>query len=152
MTGPRFACDEQLGRLAKWLRLQGFDTLFECPADDSQLIRQAQSEGRVLLTRDRNLEAKTLWPHVIVIEATNYGKQLHELQKKVRLPKGKAFTRCLDCNVRIEPISKEKVEGKVPEEVYKSYSAFYTCPGCRKIFWRGSHVKHSALRLRRFLG
>ena len=80
----RFICDEQLGRLAKWLRIQGFDTLFQCPISDKELIQKAQSENRVILTRDRQLPAKTLWK-VVVIETAQYGDQLKELKKKLKL-------------------------------------------------------------------
>ncbi len=151
MGTVRFICDEQLGRLAKWLRLQGFDTRFECPIEDSKLIRLAQSEGRVLLTRDRDLEAKTLWESIVVIEKTSYADQLRELRKKVKLPRGSLFTRCLDCNELIHRLPKGRAEGRVPEEVYKLYREFYACPKCQKIFWRGSHVKNSELRLRRLM-
>lgn len=147
--GPRFVCDEQLGRLARWLRLQGFDTLFECPMDDSKLIRTAQREGRIILTRDRHLPARTLWEAVVVVEETNYAKQLRELRRKIRLPHGSLFTRCLDCNEPIRSLPKSKVQTRVPREIYDSYADFFTCPACRKVFWRGSHVKNSEARLRR---
>jgi hypothetical protein len=150
-TVPRFICDEQLGRLAKWLRLQGFDTLFECPIEDSRLIRLAQSEGRVLLTRDHAVEAKTIWDKVLLIEKSGYGEQLRELQKKIRLPRGALFSRCLDCNRLIEPVAKREVQSRVPAPVYAAYSEFYHCPDCEKIFWRGSHVRNSEERLRRIL-
>ena len=145
----RFICDEQLGRLAKWLRLQGFDTLFECPIPDSKLIRLAQSEGRILLTRDRDLSAKTLWEAVVPIEATDYTQQLKELRKKLKLPRGRLFSRCLECNELIQPISKAEVQNRVPEEVFRFYKEFYTCPRCKKVFWRGTHVRNSEARLRR---
>ena len=145
---PRFICDEQLGRLAKWLRLEGFDTRFQCPISDTDLIHLAQSEKRILLTRDRHLQAKTLWDAVVVIEAIHYAKQLTELRKKIRLPHSVPFTRCLRCNELIQPISKSEIQSKVPEEVHRSYQNFYTCPSCKKVFWRGSHVENSEKRLR----
>lgn len=147
-SSKRFICDEQLGRLAKWLRLQGFDTLFECPLEDAKLIRLAQSEGRILLTRDRHLSAKTLFEPV-VIQATHYAEQLRELKKRVKLPRGLLFSRCLDCNQLVRPLPKEKARTRVPVEVYRSYKHFTTCPTCQKIFWRGSHVKMTEARLRR---
>lgn len=147
-----FICDEQLGRLAKWLRLQGFDTLFECPIPDSKLIRLAQAEGRTLLTRDRDLSAKTLWEAVVLIEETNYAKQLKELRRKMRLPRGRLFSRCLECNELTQPLSKAEVRNRVPEEVYRFYEKFCTCPRCKKVFWRGTHVRNSEARLRRQRG
>ncbi len=151
MSTLRFICDEQLGRLAKWLRLQGFDTLYECPIADSRLIQLAQSEARMILTRDRHLSAKTLWESILLIEATHYGDQLRELREKARLPKTAPFSRCLDCNFEIKSVSKAEVRGKVPEEVYELYGEFYHCPKCRKIFWQGTHVKNSKIRLQRFV-
>ena len=149
MSGLRFICDEQLGRLAKWLRLQGFDTLFECPIPDSRLIQLAQNEKRVLLTRDQHIAAKTLWEKVVWIQQTLYGRQLRELNEKLHLPPGKIFTRCLECNVLIENVSKKGIEGQVPDTVYEQHARFYKCPSCRKIFWRGSHVKASEDRLKK---
>ena len=145
----RFICDEQLGRLAKWLRLQGFDTLFECPISDSKLIGLAQGEGRILLTRDRDLYAKTLWEAVVLITETDYAKQLEELRGKVKLRNPQLFSRCLECNELIRFLPKVQARSRVPEEVYRSYKEFYTCASCEKIFWRGTHVKNSEARLRR---
>lgn len=145
----KFICDEQLGRLARWLRLQGFDTRFESPIQDPKLILLAQSEGRILLTRDHHLAAKTLWDAVVVIEEEAYEKQLRELAEKVRLPRAKPFSRCLDCNEAIRPVARSEAVGKVPETVLDSYEKFFGCPGCKKIFWKGTHVKNSEARLRR---
>jgi len=138
-----------LGRLARWLRLQGYDTLFACPFPDPTLIQLAQSEGRIVLTRDRRLPAKTIWNQVLVLEARDYAKQLVELRKKLRLSRARPFSRCLDCNELIQESRKEEVRGRVPEQVFHSYGRFFTCPKCGKIFWRGSHVKASMERLRR---
>lgn len=145
----RFICDEQLGRLAKWLRLQGFDTLFECPVEDSKLIRLAQTESRVLLTRDHHLPAKTLWEAVVVLEKSHYADQLGELKKKIKLPEGNPFSRCLECNEPIQSIEKSQVKKQVPQQVYETYENFYTCPYCQKIYWQGSHVQASKARLAR---
>lgn len=144
----RFICDEQLGRLAKWLRLQGFDTLYECPMEDQRLLALAQAENRFILTRDRKLSAKTLWDALAVIENTEYPKQLCELNKKVHLPKAKLFSRCLVCNKTILSVSKDTIKGRVPDEVYRHYEEFYTCPVCKKVYWQGSHVAASKKRLR----
>ena len=147
-TEARFICDEQLGKLAKWLRLEGFDALYECPIDDKKLIFLAQSEQRILLTRDRHLSAKTLWNNIVLIDKTNYADQLRELKQKVKLTKPKPFTRCLDCNLLTVTAAKASVEGRVPKQVYETYQEFYTCLGCRKVFWQGSHVVASRARLR----
>ncbi|MBI4115815.1 MAG: Mut7-C RNAse domain-containing protein [Candidatus Omnitrophica bacterium] len=144
----RFLCDEQLGRLAKWLRLQGFDTIFQCPISDTELIRRAQLEGRIILTRDKHLADKTLWEAIVLIENKSYKEQLKEVGRKVRLPKSTPFSRCLECNTLIQSIVREEVRGLVPEEVYATYEKFYTCPVCKKIFWQGSHVQNSKKRLR----
>ena len=145
----RFVCDEQLGRLARWLRLQGFDTVYRCPFPDTELLHCAQAEGRILITRDGNLSAKTLFSSIVVIQSTDYQVQLAELRRMVKAGKPRSFSRCLDCNEPIGAVAKEQAKGKVPEEVFKTYQEFYTCPSCRKIFWKGSHVKNSAKRLAR---
>lgn len=144
----RFICDEQLGRLAKWLRLEGFDTLYECPMEDQRLLSLAQAENRYILTRDRKLSAKTLWDAIVVIENTECPKQLRELKKKISLPKAKPFSRCLICNQLIHTVSKDTIKDLVPDEVYRTYEEFYTCPVCKKVYWKGSHVAASKARLR----
>ena len=145
----RFICDEQLGRLAKWLRLEGFDTRYECPIDDQRLFLLARNEDRFILTRDRKLSAKTLWDAILVIENTDYSKQLRELKGKMKLPKIKPFTRCLSCNELIASVSKAVIKDRVPAEVCRTYKDFYTCPTCKKVYWQGSHVAASKARLRR---
>ena len=147
----KFVCDEQLGRLAKWLRLQGFDAVFNCPFPDKELTRLAQSEGRVILTRDRSLYSKTLWEAIVVIEEISYEKQLRELRRKVKLPAIKMFSRCLECNKPVVLIEKQKVESRIPAEIYRNYEKFYTCPSCQKIFWEGTHVKNTQHRLSHIL-
>lgn len=146
---PRFACDEQLGRLARWLRLQGYDTCFECPFPDTKLLRLAQDEGRIVLTRDRHLSAKTLWDAVVTIDATSYGEQLQEVLKKIRLGATAPFTRCLGCNQLIKRIPREEAKTRVAEGIYGLYRDFYECPTCRKVYWHGTHVKNSMARLQR---
>lgn len=142
----KFVCDEQLGRLAKWLRIRGFDAFYQCPISDDDLIRRAHSEGRILLTRDQRLSAKTLLK-VVVLKETHYAKQLAELSRKIKLPRSRMFTRCLECNQLLERIGRESARGKVPLEVYNSYKDFFACPSCRKIFWEGTHVRNTERRL-----
>lgn len=148
MTRPRFTCDEQLGRLARWLRLLGFDALYQCPIDDTTLVKQAITEGRIVLTRDRHLSAKTLWEKVVLIKATDFDRQIAELCRKIPLDRGSPFTRCLDCNELTQPVTGSEVLGRIPSQILETYSNFYSCPNCRKIFWRGTHVKNSLAKLR----
>jgi len=142
----KFICDEQLGRLAKWLRIQGCDTVFQCPFPDDRLLRRAHDDKRTLLTRDRSLSSKTLWP-VVFIKAVHFREQIKELRLKVRMPKASLFSRCLRCNTLIRPLPRSKAQDKVPQEVFDSYKEFFICRDCRQIYWKGSHVKNTEARL-----
>ncbi len=152
--GPRFLVDENLGRLARWLRVAGFDALHRNPADDAWLLRTAVAEGRVLLTRDRKLldprrlpaplraEAGTVRIHFV--EGFDTREQLLEVCRALGLdPLERAFRRCPLCNEPLQSIDRERARGAVPERSLALYGEFFRCPACRKVYWEGDHVARS---------
>ena len=139
---PRFLADAMLGRLARWLRILGYDAE-HFPGEDDDLLRRARRESRVLLTRDsRLLQQQTLPPHLF-IESDRVMEQLRQVIAALRLdPALPPAHRCSCCNVMLEPRDKAEVAGLVPEFVWSQQQAFWTCPRCRRIYWAGTHRQH----------
>jgi uncharacterized protein with PIN domain len=129
---PRFLADAMLGRLARWLRILGYDAEY-FPGEDDDLLRQARREGRVLLTRDtRLLQRRPLPPHLFI--------ESDHVMAALRLnPAVPPAHRCSCCNAVLEPRDKAQVVGRVPEFVWSHHQAFWACPRCQRIYWAGSH-------------
>ncbi|MFQ6033789.1 MAG: Mut7-C RNAse domain-containing protein, partial [Candidatus Bipolaricaulia bacterium] len=109
----KFLVDAMLGKLAKWLRILGYDTLYFRDLEDEQLIGLAEVEGRVLLTGDEEL-----WRHGILISSDDWREQLRELAEAVELDTSRVFTRCIECNVPLERVGRAEIEGEVPPYVF----------------------------------
>lgn len=149
----KFIADDMCGRLAKWLRILGYDTLYHRQISDSRLIRLSHKERRVILTRDTHLEDKMRSRKFVLLKSDKYPEQLRQVVTELKLrpnPK-RFFTRCLECNKPIKRIRKRKVEGKVPAYVYNTKRVFKKCPKCRKIYWSGTHQENSIKKLNRIL-
>ncbi|WP_297494663.1 Mut7-C RNAse domain-containing protein [Thermococcus sp.] len=136
----KFIADMMLGRLARWLRLYGYDTLYGI-RDDDEIIRVALREERVILTKDVALarRAKRLGARVFLLRSNSLGGQVKEL-KELGVEFGELFppkARCPKCNGPIKPVSKNEVKGKIPPKVYESYDEFYVCQKCGQIYWPG---------------
>lgn len=149
----KFIVDEMLGRLTKWLRMLGYDTVYKTPTSDSLLVNQAFKEQRIILTRDTRLVDRKYIPRYILIKSDDYTEQLRQVIKDLDLvPREDLFfSRCILCNTEIEPISKDKVKTKVPPYIYKTQENFLHCPKCDKIYWSGTHIERARERLREVL-
>ncbi len=132
----KFVCDFMLGRLARWMRLLGYDTEFLKETDYNKLIVYAEKEGRTIITRNSRLKD---FKNVIFIKEEKIEKQLQIIL--TLFPETNPLTRCSICNTLIEKIGKEDVYGKVPEYVYDTQNNFYFCPECKKIYWEGTHIE-----------
>ncbi len=140
-----------LGKLAKWLRILGFDILYEKKIEDKKLIEKVRKTGRILLTADRRLAVrKILRGKVILINSFFLKEQLKETIEKLHLEirRENFFSRCLICNSPLLPICKEKIKNRVPSYVYKTISSFSICPLCDKIYWSATHRERMISRLR----
>lgn len=142
-----------LGRLSKWMRLLGLDTVYNTPTTDSQLVNQAFREQRIILTRDTGLIDRKYIPKHVLIKSDNYIEQLEQVIKELNIipDPGLFFSRCLLCNTEIESVSKENIKSKVPPYVYITQENFFHCPKCCKIYWSGTHVEKVKERLREVL-
>ena len=145
-----FAVDKSLGRLAKWLRLLGFDTWYQA---GGVLEGCPDLNDRIVLTRSRKV-FQTLDPaRSILIVHNEWSDQMRQVIQVsgIRTELVRPFSRCLQCNTVIKIIDKKKVYGKVPDYIWEMHDHFSSCPGCGHIFWRGSHLVNSMEKIVRFL-
>lgn len=135
-----FLADVNLGKLAKHLRLAGFDTAYSNDATDSDLIEQMQEEHRVLLTRDRKLLMRNAVKIGYLPRSDNPAEQLNEVFKRFDLfDKIQPYSRCVNCNGVLESVSKESVMDQLETLTKKYFEEFSQCPECGQVYWRGSH-------------
>ena len=140
----RFVADRMLGKLAKGLRLLGYDTVYYQGEDLYHLIQWARAEGRVILTRNRKLVAKRPEDRLVRIMGDHPTLQLQELIQKGYVTRDEEvhFSRCLLCNALLDEIPRGEAEGHVPDFVFHERKEFFRCPQCRRIYWQGSHQKN----------
>lgn len=134
----KFIVDGMLGRLAKWLRILGYDTAYSPYLDDDQLVRLARAEGRLLLTRDRGL-ARRRGLQCLLIESDHLEEQLGQVLAEPALAGEHPFSRCPVCNTPLQKVDKTELEGRVPPHIFRTHKDFSLCPNCDKIYWPGTH-------------
>lgn len=134
----RFIADAMLGRLAKWLRILGYDTVYDAAWGDAYLVRLARAEDRVLLTRDRAL-ARRRGAKIVLLASESLPEQMAELRRVFDIGADVSLTRCPVCNAELDPIPKDRAWGQVPPYVFATQDEFRVCPACDRFYWRGSH-------------
>jgi uncharacterized protein with PIN domain len=145
---PRFFADVHLGRLARHLRLLGFDTAYERDCDDARLAASAARDGRIVLTHDGGLLKRNAVTHGMFVRAQQPRAQLLEVAHRLQLlSRFKPFTRCLECNGTLTTAAKPEVAAVVPERAWRSHEEFVRCTSCGRVYWAGTHHE----RLRRFI-
>ncbi len=136
----KFILTKELGRLSKWLRILGFDTVYYNQDKPSSLIIQALRDERIILTRNQRLpQARGL--KIVLIKNEKIKKQVAEILQtlKIVLEPEMMFSRCILCNTELVYITKDEVKDKVPEYVFNTQEDFLTCPQCNRIYWQGTH-------------
>ena len=147
MTEPAFIADVMVGKLARWLRVLGFDVLYSNKYEDDEIVRISDAEGRLILTRDVQLAARA--PNgSLFIQSGDYKEQIQQVVRSLDLKDFRAFSRCLECNARLEEIDKEAAFEKVPPFVYLTQERFARCPSCDRIYWRGTHTQAMLKQIR----
>ncbi|MEM4469791.1 MAG: Mut7-C RNAse domain-containing protein, partial [Desulfurococcaceae archaeon] len=140
---PRFIVDNMLGTVARWLRILGYDTVYDKKAEDWQVLRRAELEKRVIVTRDRALHNKAIklgLKSILLWEDGMADRLAHvAVVTGIRLSVDFQRTRCPEDNTPLVKVDKEKVKEKVPLNVYKLHGDFWECPRCGKVYWIGSH-------------
>ena len=152
----KFIVDQNVGRLVKWLRIMGYDTIFFNGSNDSRMIATALAEGRVILTRDtqimrRRVVTKGLLK-AILIQSEYPQEQIRQVIETLNLDcLSRPFTLCLECNQPLVERSKEQVKDLVPPYVFKTQKQYMECPSCHRIYWRGTHWQAMTRRLEHFM-
>lgn len=138
----RFILDAHLGKLAKYLRMLGFDSIYRNDYGDDEIIELALKEKRIILTRDKLLLQSRRVTHGYYIRSTEKHQQLREVVQKFDLySQFKSFTRCMTCNAELVPKNREAITHLVQQDILHYFNEFFFCPDCRKVYWKGSHFK-----------
>jgi len=136
----RFIVDVNLGKLARYLRLLGFDTVYQNNLDDQTIVDTAAKEKRIIITRDIGILKYNIVTHGYWVRSTQPRRQLREIVNRLHLHSSfKPFTRCADCNGILKPVTKELVSERLQQDTLRSFNTFSECPDCQKVYWQGSH-------------
>jgi len=141
----RFVLDTHLGKLAAHLRMLGFDSLYGSDCLDEELAHISAGQQRILLSRDRGLLKRSLVTRGYLVRATHPQEQLIEVCRRFNLAGSIApFRRCLHCNTPLQVAPKDLISHRLPTETRKHYDEFHICPGCNRVYWKGSHYRRMA--------
>jgi uncharacterized protein with PIN domain len=152
LRNPRFILDVHLGKLSTFMRMLGFDTLYSNTYVDEDLVKIALSEGRIILTRDRELLKRRAITHGAFVRSKDSRKQLAEVIERFHM-KGRIrpFSRCLRCNALLADVERREITGRVPSFVEENYDAFKLCVECGRIYWKGAHWRSMKRIVDRFV-
>lgn len=143
---PRFVADHMLGSLARWLRIMGYDTVYDKSLDDPGIANLARAESRFILTRDRELAKE---PGALMIEADDLDLQLKAIAEKHGLKFHDDLIRCSACNGDLADLDKAQAKESVPEGAFENNDKFWKCSKCGKVYWKGTHWHGIMDRFRR---
>jgi len=145
----RFLADAMVGKLARWLRILGYDTLYFKEIDNDRLLELARSEGRWLITRDARLIGRRRVLSHTLIHDDRPEQQLQQIVRELHLsPSAGLLTRCIECNAALESIPKEQARPAVPPYVFRTQEHFSRCPNCGRIYWKGTHEERIRKKLK----
>jgi uncharacterized protein len=149
-----FIADAMLGKLARWMRVMGCDVEYFPEIADRALSDRAKCGNRIILTRDTRLvQQKINRDNAFLVIGDHYPDQLRQVVQSFAIdPSRDLLSRCLRCNMPLVSIEKNELAGKVPPYVFETQDRFETCPRCRKIYWKATHVEHMVGRLQNILG
>jgi uncharacterized protein with PIN domain len=156
IASPRFIVDHNVGKLARWLRMMGYDTRLFSGENDSHMVALAQKEDRVILTRDTQIMKRRVVTSgqvaAILIEGDDPERQIRQVITTLNLdPQSRAFTLCLECDHPLVARSKDEVADLVPPYVFRTQSQYMACPSCHRIYWRGTHWQAMTEKLKAFM-
>lgn len=147
----KFLVDRTAGRLARWLRILGFDAEYAATCDPATIVRLARQSGRKTITRNGSL-AQRLGKDSMLLESEHVADQLRQVIGEVGAERCDPFSRCNICNAKLVPIAKEDTKGRVPEYVYVNHDLFSVCPVCGRYFWQGTHWQRMREVIERIVG
>jgi uncharacterized protein with PIN domain len=137
----KFIADAMLGRLAKWMRIAGYDVEYSPQIEDGEIAARGIREERVILTRDTLLiRRKTVRDNHFLVRGDGYREQLRQVLRNYPVDLGKQMLkRCLRCNSRLVPVPHSSLRGKIPDYVFETQESFETCPSCLRVYWGATH-------------
>jgi uncharacterized protein len=148
----KFAVDCMLGKLAKWLKILGFDAVFFSRISDDDLLALAITEDRVLLTRDTDLARRAAGTSHLFILSDEWKEQIVQVIDQFHLAdKIRLHTRCLECNRTLRSLSKARAKNLVPPHVLENANNFALCPQCGHVYWKGTHFRDMDPRIQDIL-
>jgi uncharacterized protein with PIN domain len=138
----RFILDVHLGKLARYLRMLGFDSLYRNDYDDPEIVALSKKEKRIILTRDVILLKNNDVTHGLWIRSQKSSEQVKEVICRLNLHQQiKPFDRCMECNGQIVKIEKNKILDQIEPGTKANFDIFYRCRECHKVYWNGSHFE-----------
>jgi uncharacterized protein with PIN domain len=145
----KFFCDDNLGKLAKWLRTLGHDTLFKLTIEDGELVSVALKENRIILSRDTKLSRFKIKDKYLLVQSEKPLEQLKQVidHFKLKIDKDLLFSRCLVCNQVLQRVEKEKIKERLYPYIYQTQEDFVYCSVCDRIYWSATHVERMTKKL-----
>jgi uncharacterized protein with PIN domain len=137
----KFITDINLGKLAKWLRILGYDTVVYTRSANREFLRKAEKEERIVLTRKKDMATRQFSGCLFTIKSDSVMDQLSEIMDELSLSldEERIFTLCLKCNEQLMKAERREISGMVPEHILSSHSDFHICKRCNTVFWPGTH-------------
>ena len=149
MAPVTFLADRTVGKLARWLRILGYDTRYLPQLSPAGLVREGRRQGRIILTRNTRIRRFRDAPTFVFIEHDRFRDQLKQVVTTLKLdPVARLLSRCVACNQPLEVVAKESVRAKVPAYTWQTQTTFRRCPRCRRIYWGATHREHVWAELR----
>jgi uncharacterized protein with PIN domain len=153
LRDTRFVLDGHLGKLARLLRMLGFDSLYRPDFTDAEIVALGSEEMRIILTRDVELLKANAVTHGYWVRATLPGEQVKEvLDRFDLLAQVRPFQRCMVCNAPIDQVDKSAVLSSLPRKVRELHDEFFRCSGCRKVYWKGTHYQEMMAQIQNLSG
>ena len=148
----KFIVDCMLGKLARWLKILGFNVSYFQKIEDNELLASAEKEERILLTRDNGLIEKAKVVEHLFIKSEDWKKQVTQVLKHFDLwSLVNPYSRCIECNVELKNITKEKAKNLVVPFIYEQKKSFALCPHCGQVFWKGTHFDDMEFKIKDIL-
>jgi uncharacterized protein with PIN domain len=140
LRNPKFIADVHLGRLTRYLRMMGFDVLYENNYEDDEIVKISLKEKRAILTKDRGILKRSEVTHGYWVRSSKVKEQVVEIIKRFDMKKlMEEFTRCTECNSILKSIPKSEIINELPPKVSEFQKSFSVCPSCKKLYWKGTH-------------
>jgi len=140
----KFTSNHNVGKLGRWLRMIGYDTVFFDGRDDAHLVAIALAESRLILTRDTQIIQRGIITSerlkAILINSDEPEAQIRQVIDTLNLDcQFRPFAICLECNQTLEEMGQEEIKGRVPPYVFRTQSQYMECPTCHRVYWKGTH-------------